>query len=538
MTMSLKKVSAFALSAVMLSGVVACSSTKEPETKASDKPASSSPGASPSGSGAANKKIEVSSMTFTYSNPSPIDGQGLKMVNEKFNVDLKPSIIPYADYQQKLAATIASGSIPDIVMIEDPSQGFYKWAKQGAFLDLKEYVDKYESLKRIPKEIWDAVTVDGKIIGIPRYYPSIYNDQIMIRKDWLDNLGLKEPTNFEELKQVAIAFTKNDPDKNGKDDTYGMVMSANLWPYYNASAYYTGSAWYHKNSDGQIIPGYIDPSRKEYISFLADVYKAGAMTKDFPVVKNVVDSAKDFWTSKAGIYRISARGMSETDMKSLTDAAPGAKVIPIPPFKAADGSQGHVAQAGYYGITTLSAKLKGDKDKIERILQMLDFGRQFYSIDQRNDSNKDYDWLYGLKGQGYQIMDGKVVPSKPEEGKAPFNYLVDIVGWPKQDADNQYSKIYIAPQLKEAIEIVEKYDGTYKHFVDPTFRVFVESLSTKYPELVQKHIDEEVKIVVGERPLSDWDKLPQEFMNKGGAQIVKEVNDAIKAAGFDPISWK
>ena len=35
---------------------------------------------------------------------------------------------------------------------------------------------------------------------------------------------MKMPANYEELKEVAIAFAKNDPDGNGKDDTYGMVL--------------------------------------------------------------------------------------------------------------------------------------------------------------------------------------------------------------------------------------------------------------------------------------------------------------------------
>ena len=44
---------------------------------------------------------------------------------------------------------------------------------------------------------------------------------LLIRKDWLDNLGLEVPTTLDELFDVMYAFTYNDPDGNGKNDTWG-----------------------------------------------------------------------------------------------------------------------------------------------------------------------------------------------------------------------------------------------------------------------------------------------------------------------------
>ena len=55
-----------------------------------------------------------------------------------------------------------------------------------------------------------------------------------VRKDWIDalnkkdpSLNLKVPTNYEEFIAVAKAFTFNDPDGNGKNDTYGFTAAAN-----------------------------------------------------------------------------------------------------------------------------------------------------------------------------------------------------------------------------------------------------------------------------------------------------------------------
>ena len=39
---------------------------------------------------------------------------------------------------------------------------------------------------------------------------------------------MSEPTTLDELYDVIHAFTFNDPDGNGKDDTFGLAMAADI----------------------------------------------------------------------------------------------------------------------------------------------------------------------------------------------------------------------------------------------------------------------------------------------------------------------
>jgi putative aldouronate transport system substrate-binding protein len=68
----------------------------------------------------------------------------------------------------------------------------------------------------------DFTTINGKSYGLASPGSLIKNEGLVIRKDWLDKLGLKVPTTTDELFEVLKAFTFNDPDGNGKDDTYGL----------------------------------------------------------------------------------------------------------------------------------------------------------------------------------------------------------------------------------------------------------------------------------------------------------------------------
>lgn len=81
---------------------------------------------------------------------------------------------------------------------------------------LKEIYDKY------PQTFY-PVTKDGKTYGLA-CAPVLTEGQVMvIRQDWLDNLGLKAPATLDEFEAVIRAFTEDDPDGNGKKDTYGFT---------------------------------------------------------------------------------------------------------------------------------------------------------------------------------------------------------------------------------------------------------------------------------------------------------------------------
>jgi putative aldouronate transport system substrate-binding protein len=50
----------------------------------------------------------------------------------------------------------------------------------------------------------------------------------------------------------------------------------------------------------------------------------------------------------------------------------------------------------------------------------------------------------------------------------------------------------------------------------------------KGAELTKYLMGEQVKMIAGQRPVADWDKMVQEYMDKGGAKIIKEFNAGIK----------
>ncbi|WP_127579335.1 extracellular solute-binding protein [Paenibacillus koleovorans] len=527
----MKRLLTVGVAVTLAASVVACSGGKTPSSDNGSSPAPSASNSAPDMS----KKITISTIEGTWASPLPNpEGAGLKSINEKFNVEFKPQYVPYDEYTNKLPVVMAAGDLPDVIGMESADSNFVKWAKQGAFLPLNDYIDKFPSLKAVPKHVWDAVTVDGKIYAIPQYFPEKYGKKPLIRKDWLDALGLKMPTTYEELKKVAIAFTKNDPDKNGKDDTYGIGLSKQIvYGAHMGAAWDSG--WYSKNEAGQLIPGMISEGFKEQTQLLADLYKEGAIHKDWAVSKTA-DIRKDFFAGKYGIYYEQPYDISESRFKSLKTAVPGAELAVIPPFKQADGQQGYLALPGYYEVTMINAKLKNDPDKINRILTMQDYFRTFIPVDQRISSNKDFDWLNGGVNVGYKVENGIALTAADTAEKRPNAYITARFWAPNSEA-TEPGKVLNDPFTKGFAQGAVDLLKNQKFYVDPVNRIHSEVLAAKQSELLQLTQEWQTKMIVGQEPISNWSKMIEEFMRKGGKEVIDDVNKILNSSGIKG-EWK
>lgn len=200
--------------------------------------------------------------------------------------------------ETKLTTAIISGDYPDILSAS--ATEYVNYAQTGVIADITDVFEQYASdeLKEYVSVdgglAMSAVTLDGRIYGIPCMGNSYDSVSLMfIRQDWLDNLGLDVPETMEELKEVAYAFTYNDPDQNGVDDTYGLAIDGkNILTSGggDVAAIFAGFGAY-PGADGMAFVEYEDgvvtwggtnaDGMKAGLTLLQDLYKDGCLAKDF-----------------------------------------------------------------------------------------------------------------------------------------------------------------------------------------------------------------------------------------------------------------
>ena len=150
--------------------------------------------------------------------------------------------------------------------------------------------------------------IRDRLKAISNYVPGYSYAFTWIRKDWLDKLGLKEPGSLEELQAVAKAFVEEDPDRNGQNDTIGLLCDQRVGGIYNSNhtmdpifGYY-GSyprQWL-KDESGNVTYGTIAPETKEALATLRQMYSDKLIDEEF-AVRNPNDINSPLAAGKCGI---------------------------------------------------------------------------------------------------------------------------------------------------------------------------------------------------------------------------------------------
>ncbi len=213
-------------------------------------------------------------------------------------------------YDEKVNTQIAANDLPDFLMVN--ANQLKMLVEYGAIHDMTEVFEQYATpfTKQMMADDMNVsieqATFDGKLMALPQVNGSRDGSMVWwIRYDWLEKLGLKEPTTLDELVEVMNAFANNDPDGNGQKDTFGMGLCKELFSgnlgldslAQGLRAYPDG--WVEK--DGQKVYGSVQPEMKATLELLAKLYADGVIDKEF-IVKDASKVSEEVIAGKIGLF--------------------------------------------------------------------------------------------------------------------------------------------------------------------------------------------------------------------------------------------
>src|SRR5690606_10354693 len=98
----------------------------------------------------------------------------------------------------------------------------------------------------------------------------------------------EEPKTMQDILAIAEAFTKNDPDQNAKDDTFGIAFTKTFLTdtHFGTTGFMSGfhaypTKWVEK--DGGLVYGSVQPEVKAALEVLQQLYRNGMIDKEFGV---------------------------------------------------------------------------------------------------------------------------------------------------------------------------------------------------------------------------------------------------------------
>lgn len=514
-----KRIGAAVLAASAIALLAACSGQKAEESASGSSTA-------PVKSNEPEKRGKITVMVYDRGRVPAEEGtyeknRWTEWINKNGPVDVAFMPIPRTKPEEKLNVLFASGSAPDLI-VDYSADNRNAWYSSKQIQPIGDAIEKYskeykEQLAKYPILRKLGVRDDGKLYDIGFVTGKLdMNWVFLVRADWLKKLNLPVPQTDEELFKTAKAFTEQDPDGNGKKDSYGMGLGGIFNDRMVDFMFGNPISGNHVPKDDSLVNAW--DNKLAAAEFKKRLFQEGIVDKDFAADANGEKLKREFTDGKVGFY-----SAQNNDLKALLEALlkndPKAELVPIPLPKTKFGqfSPPIGVPASAAGVVNASAK------DLKSIVQYIDFLSKESTV-------KTLKW--GIEGQHYKLNEkGCPNPIDTEKNKKEFSWAIDYSILSAQEA------IKHCDPLLDSLNPDNPVDRTYKTIVEQartlylvkerpipgyTSEAYVPAIPTDL-KLIQDSFktDELLKsVVTGDyAPADAIQKLKDTWNKAGGAKI-------------------
>lgn len=456
---------------------------------------------------------------------------------------------------QQLALTVsANKELPD-VLVGFHKMGHYvvnQYGEDGYFIDLTDLIDEHgknynAALEKISAEKREFIqkkavnTNTNEIYAMPLALCQAIDDMpslMYINQDWLDVLGLKAPTNIDELYNVLKAFKTQDPNGNGEADEIPMVGGClghgnDILAYIlNAFVYFSDNNNFNV-TDGKVWDPVVTDEFRQGLIYANKLVKEGLISDLTFTVKGVsefinLNSPTD-GVEKVGIFC----GYPDSYMNKSTDAAKSYTAL---------GSLADATGKGGYTVVNPSplywtCYITSDCDNPELAMQLLDLFYADESIMRARHGEKDVDWYYE---EGTSAYGTKAYVNLIEKEN---DYMSTSSSWAKNPAGIMTQENYIAVAVegegilaefsrlhKESWNILANAKQPKELAVDLLYTQEEYEIREDLANVVNGYYREEVnKFVSGQLDPNDdasWNEYKTQLYKNGRDKLMKVAQDA------------
>ena len=490
------------------------------------------------------------------------DNSYTRFLKDDLNIEVVYDwIASSSDYDEKMNLCIGSGTIPEMMNVN--ATQYRALLKYDMIQPLDQYFEDYASdklkgfVKSGGEELKKCITNDkGEMMAIPA--PSMMvgeMNEMWIRQDWLDKLGLEAPRTWDEMVKVAEAFVTQDPDGNGEDDTIGILGPGNsnhindigdnqfgLDPLFCSFQSYP--QYWLQDEDGTVKYGSIQPETKTALEKIQKLYTDKLIDPEMLVRSNCQET---LLSGKVGIFFGPWwSGYTFADATLAGEADWRAYFTPL----SEDGNYyTHMPDpTSKYVVVSKSCK---NPEAAFKMISYLVANEQHWTDDGITSSDMRCDDFYPL-WNGYDNADEievstetlekylageitmddvdfsqhKLLKSDMEAVKELKKEPYDDFSLDKWNLDSDLAKTNL-PRLVSLLVggapyVNDKYIPVYNAYSGQT-----ETMKAKWANLKKMEEETFAKIIMGKADISEFDTFVKNWKSQGGDQILKEINDEL-----------
>lgn len=456
-------------------------------------------------------------------------------LDETFGVDI--TMNNTSEFNNELLTRFATDDPPDIIKFDSNAtqEGYLRQLYDEGFLveDWNAYQSKVPNwLKNMDENAKKYFTVDDKLICLCQPGPpNLYGFQI--RQDWLETLGLDVPTTAAELMEVARAFTYEDPDGNGKDDTWGLTSAGagdNIGEIANLKLMWGPTSFYIE--DNEVTHFVLDGTEKAFLDFMREAVGDGIVEPNWYTISWAERKAPLFQGVLGTVWYPGVLA-TEFSREGNWDPDEVAKIWTHMPMPTGSADGGKLYPPAFFDrMTTVSAKAESDPVKFEKITALIDgvgYGTPGYDV-LRWGVDIDNGRVVDLPG-GYKAI---LAGPGPDRYRSVENYLgaADWGNWHSTRADftiftpgtteadipaTSYKEI----ELNNGALAEPTYDPDYYYLhLDKTIEGEINTLLNEF----------EYRYITG--ATDDYDGFVREWLAAGGQELLDDATVQFKQIGM------
>ncbi|MCM3748584.1 extracellular solute-binding protein [Paenibacillus pasadenensis] len=435
-----------------------------------------------------DEKVPIEVMVAGFSTTLPEDDFVKKTIDKDLGIDLKLTLTSTTDeLVQKLNVRAAGGDLPDVISFTAAQKSvFEEYVKKNLLLELNPYEEKLAPLKSfISEDFLSRTAINGKYYAISlNTNPNLTT--FWVRKDWLDKLNLAVPQTLDELLEVSKAFTEQDPDGNGKKDTFGITgRLADLANFVNVQ-YGNYDGFYIK--DGKMVNGLSQPEAKESIAYVQKMLASGSI--DPEIASNKPENAKDkAFQGKAGILLTDWTSvMKDAEKAKWQGANPNADFVMIDKLQGPKSDyMAAVGLSAIGGRMVISKKVAEDEVKLQKILDLFNYAAQGKGADLVQ---------FGVEGTHFTKENGKVkLTDKASE--ASYTWVYQMSGRPEKE--------YLIAKFPAQAPYIEKNDQMKRLDIYSAYVTLPADYNAADADRFKQ--EELLKFYLGKNKLDNYDKF-------------------------------
>ena len=472
--------------------------------------------------------------------PLPNDWVGYQKLKDELGIDLEADSLPAGanDQSSKLLAAAAADDLPDFFTVTDRDT----WTNLVDRGMLAELSGTYGKMPNRTSLMFDDAAIkyttysDGKNYGWATPASITPNEGLVIRKDWLDKLGLEVPKTTDDLLKVLHAFTYDDPDGNGKKDTYGYgaFVETNNYEAYPGrrleplmGAFGVEGTWNMTKANFGLQIN--KPEFYDFMVFMKQIIDDGVIDPNWMAYKQ--DDFRGAWKQgKFGCFREQNSALhSENNYAPFDANFPNGDIIVIDPVTGPSGKASVGPAVRNMRVWCISAKAaeQGKAEKIADLFEWMSYGEGYMlcgfgreGVEYTLDANGNPQSVPGDKG-----YNGPVGQTYIQLRNMAFNYTSDM------ELSSRYPSYTTKVSGKHMSSLETLHNMQGRKWTDA---VGMESMPVPSTDLKTFYEQGLAEFFSGKRELTkdNWNAFVKQFNDMGGKAWEEEGRKYAEANGL------